>query len=71
MTKRRNRGDGGLSQRHDHTSCPPADDNGDRPEHRCRGRWVGTLSVKVAGKTKRKTVYGRTQQEARHKLEAG
>ena len=62
MTKRRNRGDGGLSQRHDHTSCPPADDNGDRPEHRCRGRWVGTLSVKVAGKTKRKTVYGRTQQ---------
>lgn len=69
MTKRRTKGEGGLTQRHDHASCPPAVD-GTRPEHRCRGRWQGTLDVMVDGRRRRKTVYGRTMAEARTKLNA-
>lgn len=69
MPKRRTRGDGGLYQRHDHPSCPPRDDNGDRPEHRCRGRWVATVNVKIEGKPKaRKYIYGRTQADAKRQL---
>lgn len=69
MSKRRTRGDGGLYQRHDHPTCPPLI-NGDRAEHRCQGRWVGTIDVKVDGKKRRKYVYGRTQREARVRLAA-
>lgn len=74
MTKRRTRGDGGLYQRHDDPTCPPLvvigeDENGkpikERAEHRCRGRWVGTIDIKVDGRTRRKYIYGRTQREAR------
>lgn len=74
MPNRRTRGDGGLIQRHDHPTCPPLetighDDNGKpiktRAKHSCKGRWVGT--VPVAG-GKRKSVYARTQKEAREKL---
>lgn len=68
--KRRTRGDGGLYQRHDHPTCPPADDNGERAEHRCRGRWVGTVIVSSGGIRKRKTIYGRTQKETVKKLDA-
>jgi integrase len=69
VTKRRTRGDGGLYQRHDHETCPPLDADGERPEHRCRGRWVGTLDVLQDGKRRRKVVYGKTQREARVKLD--
>jgi integrase len=68
MPKRRTRGDGGLTQRHDHPTCPPAV-NGERPEHRCQGRWQGTLRVIEAGNTKTKYVYGRTQKETKRKLD--
>lgn len=68
MAKRRNKGDGGLIQRHDHPDCPPLI-NGERPDHTCRGRWVGTLDTIEAGRRKRKYVYGRTQKEARLKLD--
>lgn len=68
MTKRRTRGDGGLYQRHDHPTCPPLTDDGERPEHRCQGRWVGTVDVYVDGRRRRKYVYGRTQREARLRL---
>lgn len=68
MPKRRNKGDGGLIQRHDHPTCPPATD-GQRPDHTCRGRWVGTIDTIEAGRRKRKYVYGRTQKEARLKLD--
>ena len=68
MAKRRNKGDGGLSQRHDHPDCPPLID-GERPEHHCRGRWQGTIEVIVDGRRRRKYVYGRTQREARLKLD--
>lgn len=78
MPKRRTKGDGGLIQRHDHPNCPALvlvghDDKGRpvkaRPEHPCRGRWVGTVDVQLpGGTTKRKYVYGKTQAEARRKL---
>ena len=63
----RTKGDGGLTQRHDHPSCPPPVD-GKRPEHRCRGRWQATLDVMVDGRRKRKTLYARTKAEANVKL---
>lgn len=67
---RRAKGDGGLYQRHDHPTCPPRID-GYRTEHRCRGRWVGTVEVKRPdGTAGKKYVYGRTQAEAKKKLDA-
>lgn len=78
MTKRRTKGDGGLIQRHDHPDCPALvvighDEAGKpikrRPEHHCRGRWVGTVDVPTGPTTsKRAYVYGRTMAEARTKL---
>lgn len=69
MTERRTKGDGGITQRHDAPSCPPRDpDTGERPEHRCRGRWQATLDVIIDGRRKRKTLYAPTKQEATRKL---
>lgn len=68
MTERRTKGDGGITQRHDHPTCPPRVD-GHRPEHRCRGRWQATLDVIVDGRRKRKTLYARTKAEANVKLQ--
>lgn len=68
MTKRRQKGDGGLIQRHDHATCPPLI-NGERAKHTCRGRWVGTVEIVVDGKPRRKYVYGRTQKAAKIKLD--
>ena len=66
--ERRGRGDGGLIQRHDHPTCPPAVD-GVRPDHHCRGRWVGSVDVARPGQPRRrKAVYGRTRKEAQIKL---
>lgn len=68
MSKRRARGEGGISQRHDHESCPPMVD-GKRPEHRCQGRWMGSLDLGWSGKKRiRKTVYGKTKREVQVKL---
>ena len=66
MPVRRAKGEGGLSQRHDHKSCPPAVD-GAREEHRCQGRWQGSVPV-IAGGRQRKYVYGVTKAEAQNKL---
>ena len=63
----RQRATGGITQRHDHATCPPAAD-GARPDHRCRGRWQATLDVMVDGRRKRKTLYARTKAEAQVKL---
>lgn len=69
MSQRRAKGDGGVTQRHDHPSCPPRDPaTGQRPEHRCRGRWQATLDVIIDGRRKRKTIYARTKAEAQVKL---
>lgn len=70
MPKRRTRGGGGLVQRHDHPTCPPVDADGTRPKHSCKGRWCGTVDAIVDGRKRRKYVYGRTQREARLKLDA-
>lgn len=65
---RRTRGDGALSQRHDHVACPPLID-GKRAPHRCKGRWAGRAVVIERGKKVRRTVYGRTQKAAKIKLD--
>ena len=79
MPKRRTKGDGGLIQRHDHPTCPKrvatgTDENGKkiwhRPEHHCRGRWVGTFDVTVGTKTRRVSVYGPTQTKTNDALKA-
>jgi len=68
MPKRRTKGEGGLSQRHDHPDCPPLID-GKRAEHTCKGRWCGTVDVRLpGGGVKRKYIYGRTQAAVRKKL---
>jgi integrase len=68
MPARRTRGDGGLTQRHDHKSCPPRDpQTGVRPKHKCRGRWQGSVPVSQ-GSTQKKYVYGATKGEAQTKL---
>lgn len=79
MATRRGRTEGSVHQRHDHPTCPPAvvvgeTDEGkpilERPEHRCQGRWVAMLDLGiVAGKRKRKAIYGRTRKEAADKLQ--
>lgn len=70
MSQRRAKGDGGITQRHDHATCPPLID-GDRAAHACRGRWVGTLAVELPnGRTRRKYLYGRTKAEAKKRLDA-
>jgi integrase len=67
VSRRRTKGDGGITQRHDHPTCPPPID-GERPDHRCRGRWQATLDVMVDGRRRRKTLYARTKAEAQTKL---
>lgn len=73
MSPRRQKGEGGLSQVHDHASCPPAVKlvdpvtgrvSWDRPEHECRGRWRGRLLVEVDGRKRPKYVYGTTRKAA-------
>lgn len=80
VATRRGRTEGSISQRHNHPTCPPAvvvgeNESGkpitERPEHRCRGTWVAMLDLGiVAGKRRRKAVYGRTRAEAADKLHA-
>jgi integrase len=64
---RRAKGEGSVYQRHDHESCPSVVD-GERPDHRCRGRWVATISYpNDAGKRDRKVIYGKTKTEVINK----
>lgn len=72
MTKRRGRGEGAVYQRHDAPTCPPVGPDGERPDHNCRGRWVGTLDLGRpygGGKRRRKPIYGKTKAEVQRKLE--
>jgi integrase len=68
---RRGRGEGSISQKHDHPSCPPArrvviegKRQWARDSHRCRGRWMAQLGPK----SERVTVYGATKAEVVDKL---
>jgi integrase len=66
--KRRPKGEGSITQRHDHRSCPQLID-GTRADHRCQGRWTATVDLGWAGKRRiRKTLYGATQKEVQIKL---
>lgn len=65
---RRNRGEGSITRRHDHATCPPAVD-GVRPDHDCQGRWQGSVDFGWhKGKRVRRTVYGRTKTEVVSKV---
>src|SRR5690349_5759732 len=68
VTQRRSKGEGGITQKHDHSSCPPLID-GARADHRCRGRWMAQVDLSRPGEPrKRKTVYGHTKAEVQTKL---
>lgn len=68
MAGRRSNGEGTIDRVHDHPSCPPNKD-GKRPNHRCQGRWRARVTVTVNGVSKRKTVYGKTQDECRARMD--
>lgn len=65
MANTRSKGDGSAYQRHDHGSCPKAGPDGQRPEHRCRGRWVGAVDVTEGGRRRRAVFYGATKAEVK------
>jgi integrase len=65
MAKERSRGEGSLYQRHDHPSCPKVGPDGKRPEHRCRGRWVGAIEVTEGATRRRAAFYGRTKADVK------
>lgn len=68
MPSRRPHNEGSVYQEHKHPSCPPLE-AGVRPEHTCRGRWVGMLDVTRPGHPRRrKAVYGRTRKEVQREL---
>lgn len=80
--KRRQYGSGGISQRCDtKKGCPPLVDGPPhpttgkptrvRPEHTCRGLWMGRIDSGTYpnGKRRQICVYGQTEAEARTKLE--
>lgn len=64
MSRSRSKGDGAMYQRHDHASCPKAT-GGVRPEHRCRGRWVGAVDVTEGATRRRAVFYGATKAEVK------
>jgi integrase len=62
MAKARSNGEGSLYQRHDHVSCPKVGPDGERPEHRCRGHWVGAVTLDSG---KRAVFYGSTKADVK------
>lgn len=77
MGKNRSDGEGSIYQRHDET-CPPAVDR-KRPDHKCKGKWVGVYVVGWhGGRPIRKKVTATSKagaasklRELRQKVEAG
>lgn len=66
--KRRTRGEGGIYQRCVDGVCPDRVD-GERPEHKCSGTWVGVVDLgKIGGKRVRRTVTAPTLRELRPKF---
>lgn len=58
----RSNGEGSLYQRHDHVSCPEVGPDDERPAHRCRGRWVGAVTLDSG---KRAVFYGATKADVK------
>jgi integrase len=70
VAKRRTRGEGSIHQRCIAGVCPDLVD-GNRPDHKCTGTWVGVIDMgKVGGKRVRKTVTAPTLRELRPKFKA-
>jgi integrase len=68
---RRGPGEGAIYQRCDHPTCPPLDENKNRPAHRCRGHYVASVDFGIVNKKRRrKVVYGKTRGEVSAKLKA-
>jgi hypothetical protein len=68
VAKRRTRGEGSIHQRCITGVCPDLVD-GNRPDHKCTGTWVGVVDLgKVGGKRVRKTVTAPTLRELRPKF---
>jgi integrase len=65
MSKARSNGEGSLYQRHDHVSCPEVGPDDERPEHRCRGRWVGAVTLDTG---KRAVFYGATKADVKESI---
>lgn len=72
---RQDYGDGSLYQRCDKAKgCPPMERDADgkryRPEHKCKGPWIGSLDVgwTERGVRKRVTVQARTEPKAKKRL---
>ena len=69
MARPRLSGEGSIYRRHDHATCPPPGPDGQRPEHRCRGRWTATIELPpVAGRRRRATFFGASHAEVKEKL---
>lgn len=77
--RRREHGEGSIYQRCDHPTCPPLIDGPPaaggkptrvRPDHTCRGRWVGTVESGWTreGKRRRIVVTAKTRAEVGRKL---
>lgn len=65
---RRSVGEGSIYQRHDR-GCPPVDEDGKRPEHDCKGPWVGVIVLGYRdGKPIRKKCSAPTRAGAAAKL---
>lgn len=67
MAKTRSNGEGSAYQRHDHESCPPVTADGARPAHRCRGRWVGALTLDSG---RRAVFYGQSKKDVSASIKA-
>lgn len=69
MTPRREKGEGSIYQRHDHPTCPPLID-GERAEHKCKGRWASSIEdgYDRHGKRRRRVVTAKTRREVVDKL---
>lgn len=64
--QRRGRGEGGLFQLHT-PECPPPDEDGDRPHHKCTGPWRVVLVDEYGNRVYRRA---RTKAKAQAKLNA-
>ena len=69
---RETRGEGSTYQRcEDRWGCPPAGDDGRRPDHDCRGRWYFSVGVStIGGGRRRRTTSAATLRELRPKRAA-